>query len=164
MWLNEFWNPNSTKPNYAKPKQRFWSKSKQVIDISLKNKNTNICCLVLLLGVTTTSDVMCYFPMFNFPMFNFPLRRISIQRKMSRDRLFPLAFFWNVFTDLYLITAIQKKVSGKSRSRDIFCWMEIRLYTKNVCEQAYAIPDLNNFYLLYPSHSFITKKLRNITF
>ena len=43
-------------------------------------------------------------------------------------------FFWNVFTDLYLITAIQKKVSGKSRLRDIFRWMEIRLYTlKTLC-------------------------------
>ena len=46
---------------------------------------------------------------------------------MSRDRLFTLAFFWNVFTDLYLMTAIEKKVSGKSRSRDIYRWMEIRL-------------------------------------
>ena len=35
---------------------------------------------------------------------------IRIQRKMSRDRLFTLAFFWNVFTDLNLITAYQKKV------------------------------------------------------
>ena len=51
---------------------------------------------------------------------------------MSRGRLFPLAFFWNVFTDLYLITAIQKKVSGKSRSRDIFRWMEIHLYLRKI--------------------------------
>ena len=46
---------------------------------------------------------------------------------MSRDRLFTLVFFSNVFTDLYLITAIQKKVSGNSRSRDIFRWMQIRI-------------------------------------
>ena len=54
-------------------------------------------------------------------------RRISIPGEMLRDRLFTLAFFWNVSTDLYLIAAIQVKVSGKSRSRDNFCWMEIRL-------------------------------------
>ncbi len=46
------------------------------------------------------------------------LRQISIQGKMPRDRLFTLAFFCNVSIDVYLITAIQKKVSGKRRSRD----------------------------------------------
>ena len=62
------------------------------------------------------------------------LRRISIQREISRDRLFTLVLFSNVFTDLNLITAIQKKVSGKCRAIDFFDLIddrvEIRLYQK----------------------------------
>jgi hypothetical protein len=46
---------------------------------------------------------------------------------MSCHWLFMLAFFWNASTDLCLIAAIQKKVTGKSRSHDILYEMQIRL-------------------------------------
>ena len=45
-----------------------------------------------------------------------PLRRISIQQKMSCDRLFTLSLFWNVCTDLFLSNHCNSKESEREKS------------------------------------------------
>ena len=54
-----------------------------------------------------------YFPLNGNP----PLRRISIQRKMSRDQLFTLTFFCIAVIRYRSVDTFQKKARVKSRSR-----------------------------------------------